>query len=409
MGKPVICIVTVHGVGFEQPPIDSQPGSGYADDLHQHLSKYLDATLLGDDPQRERKSPGTNGPVYVQSWYPPGSAHATSGLVRLGNWVGAEKRTIDCGNAPLVNGDQRIAHIALVYSNLEGTSPMLGAAAITEAMVAVSASHYIHTAGLLQMAFMDTMALFGQHSSAQAQTQPAVVTPKRATSSLRVRSDAGFKPDTHQQQQNPTGILAILRQLENDVAAYICRNELRERVRCFVLDALLRLAYRDDVEGIVINSHSNGTVIALDVLHLLPPCASAKIKAFITAGSPLRKYIDLFHWGQQIESVNTMQQWHNFWDARDPVADPLAPPQGWHCGDPITADITSGLFEVVNPNTGEVATIPVTDHKVDNLKNSYGGGLQTHNYWDNDSEFVQPLAQLVKQLAVGEQMITNVW
>ncbi len=213
---------------------------------------------------------------------------------------------------------------------------MLGPAAITEAMVAVSASHYIHTAGLLQMAFMDTMALFGQHSSAQVQAQPLQVAPIRATASLRVRRDAGFKLDTHQQQQNPTGMLAVLRQLENDVAAYICRNELRERVRCFVLDALLRLAYRDDVEGIVVNSHSNGTVVALDVLHLLPPCAFAKIKAFITAGSPLRKYIDLFHWGQQIESVNTIQAWHNFWDARDPVADPLAPPQGWHCGDPIT-------------------------------------------------------------------------
>lgn len=413
MGKPVICIVTVHGIGFEQPPIDGQSGSGYADDLHVHLSKYLDATLLGDDPQREREAPGTNGPVYVQSWYPPGSAHATSGLARLGDWIGADKRTIDCGSAPLVNGGQRIAHVALVYSNLEGSGPMLGPAAITEAMVAVSASHYIHTAGLLQMAFMDTMALFGQHPSAQVQTHSTQIAPKRAISSLRVRSDAGFKPDTRQQHRNPTGMLAVLRQLENDVAAYICRNELRERVRCFVLDALLRLAYRDDVAGIVVNSHSNGTVVALDVLHLLPPCASAKMKAFITAGSPLRKYIDLFHWGQQIESVNAIQQWHNFWDVRDPVADPLAPPQGWHCGDPISLDTSdaanglSGLFEVVNPNTGESATIPVKDHKVDNLENSYGGGLQTHNYWDNDLEFVQPLARLVKQLAVSEQVVTN--
>ena len=413
MGKPVICIVTVHGVGFEQPPVDGQPGSGYADDLHAHLSKYLDATLLGDDPRRERDTPGTNGPVYVQSWYPPGAAHATSGLARLGDWVGVEKRMVDSSNAPLVNGDQRIAHVALVYSNLEGTSPLLGAAALTEAMVAVSASHYIHTAGLLQMAFMDTMALFGQHPSTQAQAQPVLAAPKRATSSLRVRSDPGIKSDTHRQNQNPTGMLAVLRQLENDVAAYICRNELRERVRGFVLDALLRLAYRDDVEGIVVNSHSNGTVVALDVLHQLPPCASAKIRAFITAGSPLRKYIDLFHWGQQIESVNTIQPWLNFWDDRDPVADPLAPPQSWHRGDPIALDtpdspnVASRLFEVVNPNTGEVATIPVEDHKVDNLKNSYGGGLQTHNYWDNDLEFVQPLALLVKELAVSEQVIAS--
>ena len=127
----------------------------------------------------------------------------------------------------------------------------------------------------------------------------------------------------------------------------------------------------------------------------------------------MRKYIDLFHWGQQLESVNTIQQWHNFWDARDPVAEPLAPPQGWHCGDPITlatpdaASSLSGLFEVVNPDTGELTTIPVADHKVDNLKNSYGGGLQTHNYWDNDSEFVKPFSELVKRLAVDEQAIKS--
>src|SRR5579863_1899825 len=195
MSKPVICIVTVHGIGFEQPPTDGQ--AGYADALHERLSICLGTTLLGDDPRRERSSAGTNGPVYVQSWYPPGSEHATSGLARLGDWIGADKRMIDCSNAPLVNGNQRIAHVALVYSNLEGSGPMPGAAAITEAMMAVSASHYIHTAGLLQMAFMDTMALFGPHPTAQVQVQSTLIAPTRpvpATSSLRIRMDAGFKP-----------------------------------------------------------------------------------------------------------------------------------------------------------------------------------------------------------------------
>ena len=405
MGKPVICIVTVHGIGFEQPPIDGQPGSGYADDLHQHLSQYLDETLLGDDPNREREQPGKNGPVYVQSWYPPATEHAESGLVRLGNWADADMRNVDYHDAPLVNGDQRIAHVALVYSHLEGIGPMLGAAAITEAMVAVSASHYIHTAGLLQMAFMDTMALVGVHPATHAPAQAALTAP--ATSSLRIRRDAGFKPDTHPQSHNPTGVLAILRQLENDVAAYICRNELRERVRGFVLDALLRLAYRDDVEGIVVNSHSNGTVVALDVLRQLPPFAAGKIRAFITAGSPLRKYIDLFRWGQQIESINTIHPWHNFWDERDPVADPLAPPLDWRRGDPMKPSFDPGLFEVINPNTGASSTITVEDHLVDNMKNSYGGGLQAHNYWDNDKEFVQPLADLVRQIAVDSQVTAN--
>ncbi len=42
------------------------------------------------------------------------------------------------------------------------------------------------------------------------------------------------------------------------------------------------------------------------------------------------------------------------------------------------------------------------------MKNSYGGGLQAHNYWDNDKEFVQPLADLVRQIAVGSQVTANV-
>ena len=148
-------------------------------------------------------------------------------------------------------------------------------------------------------------------------------------------------------------MLAILRQLENDVAAYVCRNEQREQIRYFVHEALMRLACRDDVEAIVINSHSNGTVVGLDIIRELPPFAAEKVKAFVTAGSPLRKYIDLFVWGQQIESINPIQQWVNFWDRLDPVADPLAPPKSWKRGDEVHPPFEDGLFQLINPNTGE--------------------------------------------------------
>src|SRR5438552_443688 len=69
----------------------------------------------------------------------------------------------------------------------------------------------------------------------------------------------------------PTGLLGMLRQIEDDVAAYVARNELRERLRAFVREALTRLLLREDVARVVVNGHSNGTVVAFDVLSQLPP------------------------------------------------------------------------------------------------------------------------------------------
>jgi hypothetical protein len=190
-------------------------------------------------------------------------------------------------------------------------------------------------------------------------------------------------------------LLAVLRSLENDVASYVCKNELRERVRSFVHEALLRLAARDDVEGIVVNSHSQGTVVAYDVLRTLPPSATAKVRAFITAGSPLRKYVDLFSWGTEAGYVEDLRgPWTNFWDPLDPVADPLEPPEDWRRGTPVPDRGPSSLFQVTDNLTGFLRPVPISDRQVDNVINS-GGDLPAHNYWDNDPEFVRPLAQIL--------------
>ena len=71
---------------------------------------------------------------------------------------------------------------------------------------------------------------------------------------------------------------------------------LRQRVRSFVTEALLRLAHRTDVDGIIVNSHSQGTVVAFDVLRDFPVVDKDRIQALVTAGSPLRKYVDLGIW-----------------------------------------------------------------------------------------------------------------
>jgi hypothetical protein len=45
----ITCLVTLHGIGFQQPPVASVANSGYADPLHEHLSKCLKSRLC-DDP-----------------------------------------------------------------------------------------------------------------------------------------------------------------------------------------------------------------------------------------------------------------------------------------------------------------------------------------------------------------------
>ncbi len=329
MAAPITCLVTLHGVGFMQPPQQNVPG--YADPLHEHLKKQL-GSLLSDDPNRERTQQGENGPIYVQSrWLTAaGMPSSEEGLKRLGSWS-KDRRRIQTKNAPLIADDALISHVALVYSDLEPQGRELEATLISSAMSLFSSSNYAHAAGLMHMAFTDILAIIKDSSAAKDQQ----------SSSLRPRSDVGTRgprmltPQPQAADPSSTGIIAMLRSLEDDVACYVCHNEERERVRYFVAEALLRLALRDDVGTIVLNTHSNGTVIALDILRGLHPFATAKVKAFITAGSPLRKYVDLFRWGQQIELLSPIKPWYNFWDERDPVGDPLEPPISWHWGDKV--------------------------------------------------------------------------
>lgn len=394
MSSPIICMVTIHGIGFEQPPSDGV--QGYADDLHAHLYRSL-GKLLSDDPTRQPYQSGVSVPIYLQSAFPLGSHCREDGMKRVGTWDMDHLRTINHSEAPLIKGDAKVAHIALVYSQFEGQGPQLGPAALAGemAMSSIMQGRYANITRMLGMLFLDMeplwahLHLFEQHIHDQIAAPP----------SLRIRQDKGYRSTRlPNQPPPPNGFMAVLRQLENDVAAYVCHNDMREQIRNFVLDALLRLAYRKDVSGIVINAHSNGTVVALDVLPSLPPFAAKKIRAFITAGSPLRKYTTMFNWGQHVAMVPMTERWINFWDERDPVADPLEPCLEWSRGIEATPEQLTGLYQALNPTTGEVTELHIEDKRVNNLQNSSGGGLQAHNYWDNQPEFIEPVAALLKEL-----------
>ncbi len=403
MASKITCLVTLHGVGFEQPPQVGIDGvevanSGYADPLHQHLSKCL-GIMLSDDPNRKEgcNQPGENGAIYVESrWYDAQhKASREEGLKRLGVWRD-DKQLIDTTDAPLVAEDANdgsVSHVALVYSDLEPMGLEVGATLITVEMGIASSSHYASAAGLIHMALADGLAMIGHHAAEDQQptsSRPRTDLPSRSVKRLGQHGQAAPAPSP--------GLLPVLRNLEDDLACYVCHNEERERVRSFVYEALMRLACRKDVGNIVLNTHSNGTVIAFDVLRDLPEEATNKIKAFITAGSPLRKYVDLFNWGSKIQSLYRFKPWYNFWDRHDPVADPLNPPCCWHVGDKIVPS-NKTLFNCIDLVDEVPFWIKVDDREVNNVANSYGGGLQAHNYWDNEEEFVKQLCVIVRGIA----------
>src|ERR1700730_2847562 len=118
MNDAVICLVTIHGIGFQQPLQIGENGDpdipGYADGLHEHLSKILDESWLCDDPERTRSQHGQNGPVYVQSVWPPGSHCREAGLRRLGSWDDSHMSTVIGPDTRLCDGKGRITHVALV-------------------------------------------------------------------------------------------------------------------------------------------------------------------------------------------------------------------------------------------------------------------------------------------------------
>jgi hypothetical protein len=388
-----LCLVTVHGIGFQQPPEDGRPG--YADALHEHLHEVL-GDRLGDDPKRK-----DGGPVYVRSEV---DGSRRDGLSRL-----------DPGEELAPKG--KIAHVALVYSPSEPLQPRLGSVADTLARAVLAHDHYISALGALRLVLDDAWAALHENK------EPAGA----GKSTLRPRTDLELAPHHHRlahilpghrakAASEEPGPLGIFRALEDDMATYVARNDLRERVRGFVQEALLRVFQHSDVSGVVLNTHSQGTMIGWDVLCRLPFFAWREkhdrndgiLRAFVTAGSPIRKYVDLFAWGEQVGQLAALLDgssgqlpWHNFWDVHDPVADPLDPATAWRPGRPLDErpEGDKGLLVATSPADGDENHVDVLDTQVDNVKNSSGGGLQAHDYWNNRTEFVAPLAEIIEGAA----------
>jgi hypothetical protein len=292
-------------------------------------------------------------------------------------------------------------------------------------MALVQLRKYVKLGRLLGWLGADVAGLFQARTSDQAVALPAGESVHAATSpSLRPRrrhlpklpfrrrlvqrdvisrqptSGGAVARPSHTTVSSPsaegpvTSLADTLLAIENDFAAYVLRNDLRERIRGFVDDALMKLADREDVGAIVINSHSQGTVAVFDVLTELSEVSTAKVKHLITSGSHLRKLVDLFNWGSEVGDMRPNLPWTNFYDPRDPVADALGPKR-WKPGQHLGGAASGRLLR----------REPVTDIEVDNVGNTSAQGLRAHNYFDNVSQFVRQVATILREVAQVPQSV----
>jgi hypothetical protein len=352
MESGLTCIVTVHGIGFQVPPHNGQ--GGYADELHTNLRQSL-GNALGDDPHRE------TGPVYVQSEWPAKSKDTEHGLHRIGSWD-RDHRVVS--GEPLASPGAAIAHVALVYSGDEEhvADPLAGS---VMAMLGVEGIlHYASPEGLVETFGNNLRGLFHPR------------TPPKSAAEAGVAKAAGSHP---------------LTALVDHVGGYVARNVLRERVRGFLLESIVRLAAREDVARLVLNTHSNGTVLVFDVLPEVPAAQASKLALYVTAGTPLRKYVQLLSWGYEIENWPDVP-WINYYDITDPVADQLLPPYGVKItGDPNIGGY--GLFVAYGPDDRKPAVKDVLVSNVD-------AGRDAHDYWGN-LQFCRLLSDQVKAVVSG--------
>lgn len=121
--------------------------------------------------------------------------------------------------------------------------------------------------------------------------------------------------------------------LAADIAKYVARNSVRTAVQS-VLHAILGQLHDEDKDVILV-SHSQGTVIAYDVLRQAGRCYE-NVRTWITMGSPLRKYFAFpLQWGRDRLGVPEKLRWLNLYDERDIVGRDLSGALEWSEPQPI--------------------------------------------------------------------------
>jgi len=261
----VIVVLTIHGIGF-------QPGSNL--DLgHRRLCRPAPRATSNESlPVPSATTPSASPRMVVVRYMRPitfhlGAARPSLVFARLGSWT--PTGSVDPTGKPWRRPARRLLMSHWLYSGLEENQGDVPALLGLETLSATSITDYESLGGPRQ----------------DAESTISRRCPSIPPATARSRRVCALEPDTTMHRgivarllhdvahpTNPassSGPAGILHTVEDDVAAYVTRNEHRERVRGFIRDAASRLIARPDVEGVVINGHSNGTVMGSI---FSPPC-----------------------------------------------------------------------------------------------------------------------------------------
>jgi hypothetical protein len=154
-----------------------------------------------------------------------------------------------------------------------------------------------------------------------------------------------------------------------DVGNYVARNGVRTAVQNVLHTCLGHV--RSEGEGVpaLVVSHSQGTVIAYDVLRQAGG-SYPNLRTWITMGSPLRKYFAFpLEWGRQQLGLPPGLRWLNLYDPSDIVGRDL-----------------SGSIDWTDPQP--------EDRMVDNT----GNARDAHDHWHNPQVVVAVAGEIVALL-----------
>ena len=172
---------------------------------------------------------------------------------------------------------------------------------------------------------------------------------------------------------NPLKIIARLKDVTvragdsaNDVANYVSNNSVRIQMLHRLSDKLFEVQAAHPGARIILGSHSQGTIIAYDVLRLSGSQLS-HLATWVTMGSPLGWYLRFLRWGDEALDMPPSLTWLNFYDDEDKVGKGLA-----------------GLIAWPSPTPQDI--------DVDNRAN----GLDAHDHWHNP-DVVERYFDLIRQ------------
>ena len=139
----------------------------------------------------------------------------------------------------------------------------------------------------------------------------------------------------------------------NDVANYVSNNGVRLAIQQRLSDKLFEVRAQYPEATVILGSHSQGTIIAFDVLRLNGE-QFPEVDVWVTMGCPLAWYLTFGRWGNERLGIQPGTTWLNLYDPKDIVGRQLGGLVPWDA--PLPDDVN-----------------------VDNR----GQGLDAHDHWHN--------------------------